>query len=124
MALGAEWQPVEHLIYQGMAFIEGEISNKYGWGNIVNNALKILRIPYRVSRTDRYDCSSLVTRYLEEIGVDLGDLGEEPDSVCRSARSASAVRRGRPRVYAERLFLKAVVVMVLRHLPTVHALVT
>jgi hypothetical protein len=35
----------------------------------------------------------------------------------------SAVRRGRPCQYSERLFLKAVVVMVVRHLPTVHALV-
>jgi Transposase DDE domain len=34
----------------------------------------------------------------------------------------SAARRGRPCVYAERLFLKAVVVMVVRRLPTVHAL--
>lgn len=31
-------------------------------------------------------------------------------------------RRGRPPVYADRLFLKAVVIMVLKHLPTVHAL--
>jgi hypothetical protein len=30
-------------------------------------------------------------------------------------------RRGRPSVYPERLFLKALVVMVVRHLPTVHA---
>lgn len=35
----------------------------------------------------------------------------------------SAVRRGRPPQYTERLFLKALVVMVVRHLPTVHALV-
>ncbi len=35
----------------------------------------------------------------------------------------SAVRRGRPCQYSERLFLKALVVMVVRHLPTVHALV-
>src|SRR6185312_14049748 len=35
----------------------------------------------------------------------------------------SAVRRGRPRQYSERLFLKALVVMVVRHLPSVHALV-
>jgi hypothetical protein len=34
-----------------------------------------------------------------------------------------AVRRGRPCRYAERLFLKAMVVMVVRHLPSVHALV-
>jgi Transposase DDE domain len=34
----------------------------------------------------------------------------------------SAARRGRPYVYAERLFVKALVVMILRHLPTVHAL--
>jgi hypothetical protein len=34
----------------------------------------------------------------------------------------SAARRGRPVVYAERLFLKALVVMIVRHLPTVHAL--
>jgi hypothetical protein len=36
------------------------------------------------------------------------------------ARSASG--RGRPRRYSERLFLKAVVVMVVRHLPSAHAL--
>ena len=34
----------------------------------------------------------------------------------------SAARRGRPRVYSERLFVKALVVMIVRHLPTVHAL--
>jgi Transposase DDE domain len=34
----------------------------------------------------------------------------------------SAARRGRPCVYAERLLLKAIVVMVVRHVPTVHAL--
>lgn len=35
---------------------------------------------------------------------------------------AAAARRGRPCVYSERVFVKAVVVMVVRHLPTVHAL--
>lgn len=35
---------------------------------------------------------------------------------------APAGQRGRPWVYSERLFVKAVVVMVVRHLPTVHAL--
>jgi hypothetical protein len=35
----------------------------------------------------------------------------------------AAARRGRPCRYWERLFLKAVVVMVVRHLPSVHALV-
>ena len=35
----------------------------------------------------------------------------------------SALRRGRPCQYSERLFLKALIVMVVRHLPTVHALV-
>lgn len=35
---------------------------------------------------------------------------------------SSAARRGRPCLYSERLFVKAVVVMVVRHLPTVHAL--
>jgi Transposase DDE domain len=34
----------------------------------------------------------------------------------------AGARRGRPPVYSERLFLKAVVVMIVRHLPTVHAL--
>jgi hypothetical protein len=37
--------------------------------------------------------------------------------------ASSAARRGRPCIYSERLFLKAVVIMVVRHLPTVHALV-
>src|SRR5215469_736970 len=36
--------------------------------------------------------------------------------------SAAAPGRGRPQVYSERLFLKALVVMILRQLPTVHAL--
>jgi hypothetical protein len=35
----------------------------------------------------------------------------------------STARRGRPCQYSERLFLKAVVIMVVRHLPSVHALV-
>ncbi len=35
----------------------------------------------------------------------------------------SVARRGRPCLYSERLFLKALVIMVVRHLPTVHALV-
>src|SRR5688572_27963218 len=35
----------------------------------------------------------------------------------------SAPARGRPRVYSDRLFLKALVIMVLRQLATVHALV-
>jgi hypothetical protein len=38
------------------------------------------------------------------------------------APSPAAGRRGRPQVYSERLFLKALVVMILRQLPTVHAL--
>jgi hypothetical protein len=44
------------------------------------------------------------------------------DQVPLASSASSAARRGRPRVYSERLFLKAVVVMVVRHLPTVHAL--
>jgi len=35
---------------------------------------------------------------------------------------ATGPPRGRPRVYSDRLFLKALIIMVLRHLPTVHAL--
>ena len=35
-----------------------------------------------------------------------------------------AAGRGRPRVYSDRLFLKALVIMVLRHLPTVHLLLS
>src|SRR4249919_30253 len=34
----------------------------------------------------------------------------------------SAPRRGRPVIYSERLFLKALVIMVLKRLPSVHAL--
>ncbi len=32
--------------------------------------------------------------------------------------------RGRPKVYADRLFLKALVIMIVRHLHTVHELLT
>lgn len=35
---------------------------------------------------------------------------------------ASAPRRGRPRVYPDRLFLKALVIMIVRHLPNAHTL--
>lgn len=44
------------------------------------------------------------------------------DALPLAAVPSSAGRRGRPCVYSERLFVKAVVVMVVRHLPTVHAL--
>jgi hypothetical protein len=40
----------------------------------------------------------------------------------RIPRPAAPARRGRPPVYSDRLFLKAVVVMVLKRLPTAHAL--
>ncbi len=33
-------------------------------------------------------------------------------------------KRGRPKVYADRLFLKALVVMIVRHLHSVHELLT
>ena len=46
-----------------------------------NDGLNTLRLPYRIARTDRYDCSSLMTRYLDHVGINLGDLGEEPDLV-------------------------------------------
>lgn len=65
----------------GITFLEGEIGNKYGWCNILNAGLAFLHLPYRLSRLDRYDCSSLVARYLTIIGYAMGDLGEEPDSV-------------------------------------------
>jgi len=42
--------------------------------------------------------------------------------VDRIPASPPAARRGRPPVYSDRLFLKALVVMVLKRLPTVHAL--
>ena len=70
-----------HAIESGITFLLEEVGNQYGWNNILNNVLKLMHLPYRVSRIDRYDCSSLVTRYLTRVGVDLGDLGEAPDSV-------------------------------------------
>ena len=36
----------------------------------------------------------------------------------------SGAQRGHPRVYSDRVFLKALVIMIVRHLPTVHALLT
>ena len=78
------WSPQvsEEAIDRGIDFLKGEIGDKYGFCNILNAGLAALHLPYRVTRLDRYDCSSLVTRYLTEIGVDLKDeLGEEPDSV-------------------------------------------
>ena len=42
--------------------------------------------------------------------------------VDRIPRPAAPARRGRPPVYSDRLFLKALVVMVLKRLPTAHAL--
>lgn len=77
-----KWSPPAGCdIERGIRFIEGEVGNKYGWCNIINAGLAILRLPYRIARIDRYDCSSLVTRYLDHVGIDLGDLTEEPDSV-------------------------------------------
>jgi hypothetical protein len=42
--------------------------------------------------------------------------------VDRIPQPHAAVTRGRPRVYSDRLFLKALVVMIVRHLASVHAL--
>ncbi len=42
--------------------------------------------------------------------------------VDRIPQPSAGVRRGRPRVYSDRLFLKALVLMIVRHLATVHVL--
>lgn len=68
-------------IERGITFLQGELGNPYGYCNVLNAGLQRLGLPYRVSRLDRYDCSSLVARYLERVGIFLGDLSEEPDSV-------------------------------------------
>lgn len=82
-------------IERGIIFLEGEIGNRYGWCNILNNALKLLHMPYRLTRINRYDCSSLVTRYLSVCGVHLGDLSEQPDSVSPNdlARSLGILKK-------------------------------
>lgn len=68
-------------IESAITLLKGEVGDKYGWCNIVNAGLNLLHLPYRINRVDRYDCSSLVTRYLAWVGVWLGDFSEEPDSV-------------------------------------------
>lgn len=52
----------------------------------------------------------------------LGLIDHVPLTPSSVSSISSAARRGRPCVYSERLSMKAVVVMVVRHLPTVHAL--
>jgi len=81
-------------IERGIIFLTGQIGHAYGWCNILNNVLSYLGIAYRVTRLDRYDCSSLVTRYLDEVGYDLGELGQEPDSVSPNdlARALGLIR--------------------------------
>lgn len=83
-------------ITRGINFLLGELGNAYGWCNILNNVLSYLRMPYRVTRLNRYDCSSLVTRYLSVVGYELGELGEEPDSVSPNdlARSLGLLAAG------------------------------
>lgn len=78
---GSHGKWAEARIEYGLRFVEGEIGNAYGWCNIADNVLAILHIPYRITRLNRYDSSSLVTRYLTVVGVDLGELDEQSDSV-------------------------------------------
>jgi hypothetical protein len=69
-------------IDKGIDFLKGEIGDHFGFCNIANAVLALLGLPYCVTRLNSYDCSSLVTRYLTECGVDLpGELNEQPDSV-------------------------------------------
>lgn len=69
-------------IDKGIDFLMGEIGDKYGFCNILNAGLAILHLPYRVTRLNRYDCSSLVSRYLDVLGIQTDqDIQEQPDSV-------------------------------------------
>jgi hypothetical protein len=81
----------------GLRFIEGEVGNRYGWLDIVNQALKILGSPVYLGARDQYDCSDLVARYLAiargPVFEALGEAAEEPHMVTPNdiARAAGLI---------------------------------
>lgn len=69
-------------IDDGVAYMESELGNGYGFIDIINQVLRILRSPVFLSARDQYDCSDLVARYvLVTGGLDLGEMGEEPHMI-------------------------------------------
>jgi hypothetical protein len=66
----------------GIHFLQGELGNGYGFIDIINQVLKVLRSPVFLAARDQYDCSDLVARYiLVTDALELGELGEEPHMV-------------------------------------------
>jgi hypothetical protein len=47
----------------GLTILNGEIGKSYGWADIINQVLKVLRSPVFLDEPGEYDCSDLVTRY-------------------------------------------------------------
>lgn len=82
----------------GLSFLTAEIGKSYGWADIFNQVLKILRSPIFLSEPGEYDCSDLVTRYVCLCGgpvfAALGDRAQEPHMVTPNdlARAAGLIR--------------------------------
>lgn len=86
----------EHL-EDGIRFLEGEVGNRYGWIDIINQGLKVLGSPIFLGARDQYDCSDLVARYLciarGPLYEALGEAAEEPHMVTPNdiARAAGLI---------------------------------
>lgn len=69
----------------GLIFLASEVGHHYGFLDIANQALKILRSPIYLGAQERYDCSDLVARYVAmcdgPVYRGLGDLSQEPHMV-------------------------------------------
>ena len=70
-------------IEKGIAWLTKQVGKKYGWVDIISNALKFMGFPVYIGEKDHWDCSDLATRYLihADAASPLGDLANDPGLV-------------------------------------------
>jgi hypothetical protein len=69
-------------IKRGITWARGQVGKPYGWTDIAFQAVKFLapNNPFRIGRVDSWDCSDFATRYLQQAGVVLPDMFNDPYS--------------------------------------------
>jgi hypothetical protein len=67
-------------IDEALAWVLGQSGHKYGWLDIVFQAVKFLwpNNPFQLVQRDRWDCSDFVTRFCQQAGVLFPDDFDDP----------------------------------------------
>lgn len=70
-------------IERGLAWAEQQVGKRYGWIDIVYQAVKFVwpHQPFRFSEAGHYDCSEFAVRYMLQAGVELPPAFDDPATV-------------------------------------------